>query len=177
MDAQSLMQQIQRIKNGESHTDLSCHPHWTVLLSIADSLYSRSENNSATHFIKVKSHAGSILNELADTLADAGRTAQLTGLDPIDQTAIQHTFRSNTGQQRYPNQKASNRSWQHKFQAQQYVTLDLQSTKTIQFMTRPNSGRQHIKAAVTQTTDEFNDTDWKRFLQAYTCSFPTNHKL
>jgi hypothetical protein len=44
-------------------------------------------------------------------------------------------------------------------------------------MTRQGMGRQHIKNAVYQNTDDFTDLDAKRFLQAYTGTFPTNHKL
>ena len=174
IDAQSLIQQVQRLTSGETHVSLTKHIHQTVLESITNQLLLRT---APTHLVKIKSHAGAILNEQADTLANDGRTATLTGSHPHDPTQIHHWHSTLNGDCRYSSPTHRQNTWIKKLQARHHTKLLAQDTTTFHFMSRPDSARQHIKRAVTQTTDDFNDTDGKRFLQAYTGTFPTKHKL
>ena len=175
IDAQSLIQQIQRLTQGETHINLTKHPHRIVLQSIVDKL--TLHRTAKTTLIKIKSHAGAILNERADVLANDGRTAALTGMDPHDPAHIHHTHDTIHGTKRYESVKHRNTTWVAKLQAHHQPKLLAQDSTTYKFMIRDRQARQHIKKAVTQTTDDFTDKDGKHFLQAYTGTFPTKHKL
>jgi hypothetical protein len=172
-DSRSAMQQLQRLSKSPLQ-DLSKHAHRAVLQSIMSRLLARS---APTRFIKVKAHKGALLNERADRLADAGRSSPLTGHDPIDSRHIHYAYQTPSGWIRHGSTHTTDAAWKQKTQSLLLAQLASADTATFNFMTRQHSARQHFRAAIYQNHNDLSDTDAKRLLQAYTGTFPTNHKL
>jgi exonuclease III/ribonuclease HI len=172
-DSRSLMQRLQHLTK-HPHRTLDKHDHKAILERLLDRILRRT---APTHFVKIKSHKGAILNEHADALAEAGKQLPPEGPTPHNPTLIHHTHKTAQGWTDYSSKHTTYTNWLRKTQSLLLPPLLHADTTTIQFMTRPNCARKHFRAAVYQSHPEFTDTDAKRLLQAYTGTFPTNHKL
>ena len=180
LDSLELMQVIQKFSNPETPIDLLKHANQNLLKLILARLHNRT---APTTFIKIKSHTGATLNETANTLAQEGRNKPPQDHSEDDAMKLNYikkdpiTARSVSIQSKYTSKTERDRNWKDKFISIRTANLIDKDTTTIKFMQRQNAGREHISSAIYQQNEDFDDTDSKRFLQAYIGSFPTNHKL
>jgi ribonuclease HI len=177
LDSLSLMQALQDLMDKERVYDPIKHDHSAILRSILSHLNRRS---ATTLLFKVKSHCGSLLNELADQLAQLGTHLPPQGPDPdpaplkLHYTPASHPDDEEVAPKR--NTITRNMDWLKNLQAwkrAEYTKPD----KTFTFMTRKNFSRDLFNTAIRSTAYGLTDTGAKQVLQAFCGSFPTRHKL
>jgi hypothetical protein len=182
LDSLSLMQTVQNLMDNEREYDPIRHDHGSILRAILRQLNLRT---APTTLFKVKAHCGSLLNEIADRLADAGTNEPPQGPDPdpppsnLHYTAITTSHHHVDDPPTTPTRRSTkdqHSQWLRNLQAWRTATCHKQD-KTRAFITRTNLSRDLFNVAIRSTAHGLTDSGAKQVMQALCGTFPTRHKL
>ena len=187
VDSLALLQNIQRNASKEASIDLRHHDHYYILEPLLQQLYLRT---APTHFVKIKSHAGSTLNEAADVYANDGASMDPEG-DFAEQPPILSYWTyatsttkddlgnstSTTTQQPLISTAQRDKTWKQQAHLQQRQRINLNPNTTTAYLGRQDAGRRHLRRALTSTSHGMTPAKAKQAMQALCGTFPTNHKL
>ena len=76
-DSEAALTKVQQWIGEGGRRTLTGYPEADILKAVVELLHTRVQAKSYTVFVKVRAHRGEPLNETADSLAEAGRNAEL----------------------------------------------------------------------------------------------------